>query len=101
MPGERVTVLYPNKDGARFNFDYYMQKHVPWVAGLVGSKIEVYRGISSTSGGASAFVCIASIPINSVSEFQEILAKHGAAMLADIPNYTNIEPLVQFDEVLP
>ena len=101
MSLQRVTVLYPNKDGARFDFDYYLQKHIPWVAGLVGNKIEVRRGIASTSGGASGFVCIASIPIHSMKDFQDILAKHGAAILADIPNYTNIEPIVQFDEVLP
>jgi hypothetical protein len=30
-----------------------------------------------------------------------MFSKHGAEILADIPNYTNIEPIIQFDEVLP
>ena len=97
---QRVTVLYANKDGATFNFDYYTKKHVPWVAGLVGNKIEVRRGISSVSGGAASFVCVATIFINSMEEFQALFATHGRAILADIPNYTNIQPTVQFDEVL-
>jgi uncharacterized protein (TIGR02118 family) len=97
---ERVTVLYPNKDGAQFNFDYYTKKHIPWVAGLVGKSIEVRRGISSATGSPPPFVCLATIQVNSIAEFQTVFAKHGAEILADIPNYTNIEPFVQFDEIL-
>lgn len=97
---QRVTVLYPNGTDTRFDFDYYLSKHVPWVAGLVGQKIEVRRGISSPTGSPAAFVCIATIFVNSVEEFQSVLAEHGAKIFADIPNYTNSEPVVQFDEVL-
>jgi uncharacterized protein (TIGR02118 family) len=98
---QRVTVLYPNKDGASFDFDYYMKKHIPWVAGLVGKGIEVRRGISSVTGGPAPFVCQATILVNSIDEFQGVFAKRGAEILADIPKYTNIEPFVQFDEILP
>jgi uncharacterized protein (TIGR02118 family) len=97
---QRVTVLYPNGTDTRFDFDYYLSKHVPWVAGLVGQKIEVRRGISSPTGSPAAFVCIATIFVNSLEEFQDVLAQHGAKIFADIPNYTNSQPIVQFDEVL-
>ena len=97
---QRVTVLYPNKDGAKFNFDYYTRKHVPLVAGLVGKSIEVRKGLSSVSGAPAPFVCVATINVNTIDEFQTVFAKHGAEILADIPNYTNIEPFVQFDEIL-
>ena len=97
---QRVTVLYPNREGATFNFDYYTQKHVPWVAGLVGRSIEVRRGISSASGSSVPFVCVATINVDTIAEFQSVFAEHGAAIMADIPNYTNIEPFVQFDEIL-
>lgn len=97
---QRVTVAYPNKTDAKFDFDYYMKKHIPFVAGLVGKSIEVRRGISSVTGSVAAFVCVATIPIDSVAAFQATFALHGAEMLADIPNYTNIEPIVQFDEIL-
>jgi uncharacterized protein (TIGR02118 family) len=97
---QRVTVLYPNKDGAHFDFDYYMQKHIPMVEGLTGNRIEVRRGLSSASGATAPFVCVATIQVNSLDEFQAVFAKHGAAIMADIPKYTDIEPFVQFDEVL-
>jgi len=97
---ERVTVVYPNKNDATFDFDYYMKKHVPWVAKLTGNKIEVRRGISSAAGSSAPFVCVATILIDSVAEFQAVFAQHGAEILADVPKYTNIEPIVQFDEIL-
>jgi uncharacterized protein (TIGR02118 family) len=97
---ERVTVVYPNKADAKFDFAYYMSKHIPWVAGLVGHKIEVRRGISTATGAPAAFVCVATIPIDSLASFQTIFTQHGAKILADIPNYTNIEPIVQFDEIV-
>jgi hypothetical protein len=45
------------------------------------------------------YVCIATIAA-SIAEFQAVLARHGAEILADVPNYTNIEPILQFDELL-
>jgi uncharacterized protein (TIGR02118 family) len=67
----------------------------------MGRSIEVRGGISSATGSPAAFVCAATIPIDSVAAFQAMFAQHGAEILADIPNYTNIEPIVQFDEILP
>jgi uncharacterized protein (TIGR02118 family) len=99
MPTQCVTVVYPNKDGSKFDFDYYMQKHIPWVASLVGRKIEVRRGISAAAGSVAPYVCIATIAA-SIAEFQAVLARHGAEILADVPKYTNIEPIIQFDEIL-
>ena len=97
---EVVTVLYPNKDGGRFDFEYYMKKHVPWVAGLLGKSIEVRRGLASPTGASAHFVCMATINVNSIDEFQPMFAKHGPKILDDLRNFTNIEPMVQFDEVL-
>ena len=96
----QVTVLYPNGEGARFDFDYYTRKHVPWVAGLVGQKIEVRKGLSAPGGAPAPFLCVASIHISSIEDFQAVLAQHGAQIMADIANYTNVQPLIQIDEVL-
>jgi hypothetical protein len=32
---ERVSVVYPNKTDAKFDFGHYTPKHIPFVAGLV------------------------------------------------------------------
>lgn len=99
MATQRITVIYPNNDGSKFDFDYYMQKHIPWVAKLFGTSIEVRRGISAPDSSAAPYVCIAAIAA-SIADFEAVFAKHGQEILADVKNYANIEPDVQFDEVL-
>jgi len=39
-----VTVTYPSKHDAKFDFDYYMPKHIPMVSRLLGTSIEVSKG---------------------------------------------------------
>jgi uncharacterized protein (TIGR02118 family) len=95
-----VTVLYPSKDDAKFDFDYYMKRHIPLVTRLLANNIEVSKGISSVTGAPPAFVCTARIRINSIEEFSAAMAQHGVTILGDIPNYTKIEPIIQIDEVL-
>jgi uncharacterized protein (TIGR02118 family) len=100
MPAQRVTVIYPTKEGWTFDFEYYMSKHIPMVSKMVGKGIEVRRGLSDATGATAPYVCVATILTDNITEFQAVLAKHGAEILGDVPNYTNIEPVVQFDEIV-
>jgi len=70
------------------------------VTGLLGTSIEVCKGLSSPTGAPPTNICVARIRINSTEEFSSAMAQHGAKIMGDIPNYTNIEPQIQMDEVL-
>ncbi len=37
----KVSVMYPNKDGARFDHDYYKNKHMPLVKARMGDSLQV------------------------------------------------------------
>ena len=54
-----LTVLYPNKEGAKFDFEYYMHTHIPFANGLLGHDFKVTKGIASAQGGQAAFLCTA------------------------------------------
>ena len=95
-----MTVLYPSKQGALFDFEYYMQKHIPLANGLLGHEFKVSRGISSAQGGQPPFLCIARMEIGEVEEFMPVLVRHVEALGKDIPNYTNVEPVIQFEQML-
>ena len=97
----KVSVLYANRDGATFDMDYYCNVHVPLVRRLLGDALkggEVDQGIS-TLLGPTAYVAIGHLWFDSVDAFQASLATHGAEIMADIPKYTNIEPVIQISEV--
>ena len=72
-----VTIVYPNKDGATFNFDYYLSHHMPMVAKLLGSDLEVRKGMAAPTGDRAPYVCICSVRINSVDEYVATMTKDG------------------------
>lgn len=99
----RVTVLYPHTENARFDWDYYLQSHVPMVAARFGAAARttsIEQGIAGGLPGAPApFVAVASFTFDSVAAFQEAFGPHSAEILADIPHYTSIQPTVQISEI--
>jgi uncharacterized protein (TIGR02118 family) len=100
----RVNVLYPTRDGARFDFDYYLQRHIPMVKDLLQpfglTEVNVDHGIAGlTPGSPAIYVCIGSLQFPSIDALQKGMEAHGAAILADVPQYTNIEPELQVSEV--
>jgi uncharacterized protein (TIGR02118 family) len=95
-----VTIIYPNKEGAKFDFDYYVKTHIPMGVKIFGNNYEVRRGLHGHDGSRPSFLCVVRLRIQSVDEFMNVMKHEGAKLIHDIPNYTNIEPIIQFDEVL-
>ncbi len=96
-----VSVLYPAKSGGRFDLDYYMQKHIPLVKSRWGplglGRVEVLRCTGAPSG-AGPYQLIALLTFASPDAFQEAAKQHAKEILGDIPNFTDVEPVVQFNE---
>lgn len=99
----RVHVMYPKQDGGNFDYDYYLDKHIPLVQELLGSalkEIRVYRGGPGPDGSPESFVTMASLFFDNHEVFGESFGPHAEQILGDIPNFTNIPPVVQIDERL-
>lgn len=99
----RVSVLYPRKEGAAFDWEYYLGTHIPMVERKLGSALTgmaVEQGIAGGSPDSpAAFVAMAHLSFESVQDFQDAFALNGADIMADIPQYTSIEPVIQVSEV--
>ena len=99
----RVNVFYPRKDGARFDWAYYIDKHVPMVARKFGSAakgVSVEQGLAGgTPGSPPSFVAMAHFTFESVEAFQAVFAPHAAEIMADISKYTSIEPIIQISDI--
>ena len=53
----KVSVLYPNREGTKFDIAYYLNHHIPMVRQLLGSALEgvsVEHGISGEEPGSPA-----------------------------------------------
>ena len=99
----RVTVLYPHQEGARFDWSYYLGTHVPMVnrkLGMAAKAGSIDQGISGGVPGTPApYVAIAHFTFDSVAAFQAAFAPHSQEIMADIPKYTSIEPVIQISEI--
>jgi len=100
-----VTVLYPKTADSRFDLDYYLTTHTPLVRelltpmGLTG--IDLEQGLA---GGAPntppAYTLIGKLNFTTIEELQAALMTHGPALMGDIPNFTDVQPVMQISRSL-
>jgi uncharacterized protein (TIGR02118 family) len=99
----KVSVMYPNKEGTKFDMQYYLQHHIPLVRQLVGSArkgVWVEQGISGFEPGSSApYVASGHLLFDSSETFHASFGPHARAIMEDIPKYTNSQPTIQVGEV--
>jgi uncharacterized protein (TIGR02118 family) len=101
----RISVLYPNEAGKKFDYDYYTNKHMKLVRDRLGSfgvvRTEVDKGMAGGAPGSSApYVAIGHVYASTLADFQKGMGQHGKEIMADIPNYTNIQPQMQISEII-
>ncbi|WP_097460417.1 EthD family reductase [Mangrovitalea sediminis] len=100
----KVSVMYPNTPGARFDHDYYRDKHMPLVKSLMGDYCRFYtvdKGLSGGAPGAPAtYVGMCHIFCESLEAFQAGFGPHAREILADVANYTDLQPMMQISEVV-
>ena len=101
-----ISSIYPRIEGYRFDFDYYLNRHMPrsiellsGAKGFVGVSVE--KGIDLEEPRIdSSYVAMCHYYFDSLEDFMTAFAPHAEELQGDIPNYTNIEPTIQINEVL-
>ena len=100
----KVSVMYPNTPGVRFNHDYYRDTHMPLVKARMGDRCKYYtidKGLAGGAPGAPAtYVGMCHIFCESVADFEAGFSPHAEEILGDIPNYTDLSPVIQISEVV-
>jgi uncharacterized protein (TIGR02118 family) len=102
----RVSILYPNRKDSRFDFPYYVETHMPMSIRLLSTHagfkgVSVERGLGgATPGSEPTHIAMCHFLFNSVDDFMAAFMPHAEALQGDMPNYTDIEPVIQFNEVL-
>lgn len=100
----KVSVMYPHQAGARFDHAYYRDKHMPLVKARMGDALHSYTVDKGLSGGAPGsaptYVGMCHLFCDTVESFQAGFGPHAKEILADIPNYTDLQPVMQISEVV-
>ena len=92
----RLSVLYPETEGATFDHDYYRDSHVPLCCKTWGLEAaEVDKGMNGP------YVAAVHFRFDSMDAMQKAMGSPDTAkVIADVPNYTTITPIQQLSEIL-
>ncbi len=98
-----LTVLYPWQEDAKFDFAYYRDEHLVMLARLYGDavgKMVVRKGLRKGDGSPPAFIASVNIEILSMEGFEAAGKQHFPTLAADVPNFSNIKPVGQIEEIV-
>jgi len=100
----KVSVMYPNKPGARFDHDYYRTKHVPLIKSRMGAALKYYtidKALMDSEGKPlGAYVAMCHLLCDSLDAYQASFGPHAQEIRGDIPNFTDGTSIHQISEVV-
>ncbi len=93
----RLSVFYPSAEGATFDHDYYLEKHVPLALRAWGlATAEIDKGVDGP------YVAAVHFAFDSIDALGAAMGSEATGeVLADVANYTNIAPVLQTSEIIP
>lgn len=97
-----MQVLYPVGNDTTFDYDYYATKHMEIVGANMGphiDKVVVTKGLAGGPDTPPAFHAVATIVCKDQAALDALLAA-SAPVMADIPNFTNVQPQLLLGEVI-
>ncbi|TEA15695.1 hypothetical protein C8034_v002303 [Colletotrichum sidae] len=98
-----ISVVYPNEPDAKYDVDYYINKHMP----LAGSTWKssglkswsVVKYVPGPDGAEPQYAFAGILQWDSLENFQKGLASPDTAkIMADVPNYSNKQPVFLIGE---
>ena len=100
----KVSVMYPFAEDKTFNMEYYETKHMPMVAGYLGSNLVKYtieKGVASgIPNQPLPYMAIGIFYVKSLSDYQAAIGPNRDAIRADFKNYTDVAPIILVSEVV-
>jgi uncharacterized protein (TIGR02118 family) len=99
----RVSVMYANRRKPRFDMVYYLNRHLPMVATLLGSALKgatVDEGLAGGIPGAPPpYLMMTHLMFESVAAYEAAVAPHMQTILGDVPEFTNCQAVIQISTV--
>jgi uncharacterized protein (TIGR02118 family) len=100
---EVMTIVYPNGDGVRFDFDYYEKTHMHNIMRAYGKSIQRFefrRGLPGADGARPTYLATITIWISDPKAFDAAAAEHQAGLRADVSKFTNATLIAQRDKIV-
>ncbi len=96
----RVSVMYPNEKGKRFDLEYYVHQHMGLCRKLMGPAVLVKAEVDKAADPNAPFVCIGHLYFKTMEDFQNGFFPHAGDLAADVAKCTDITPQLQISEIV-
>ena len=102
----RVVIMYPKTPDSHFNMDYYRDHHIPLVREIFGGLslrcIEIDKGLANAFPNQPfPYESISYFHFENIDDFQNVMmSPRGGQIVGDMQNYTNVQPLIQINQVV-
>lgn len=101
----KISILYPIEAGTRFDMDYYLKVHMPMsierlanAAGFIGVTVE--EGMTGAEPASPPkYVAMCDYLFESFDAFMNAFLPHADLLQGDMPNYTDVTPVIQVNAV--
>lgn len=95
----RLSAIYPQTETSTFDMDYYLNEHIPLVTELFAPlSVEVNEGVSGAEEGSPPpYAVMTDITFATLEDLQNAVATHGAEIIGDIPNFTDVQAQLQIN----
>ena len=97
-----LQVLYPVTGGDKFDYGYYAGTHMKLVNEHMGAHIQstvVTKGLAGGPDTPAPYYAVATILFADQEAMQAAMGAAGPVM-ADLPNFTNVQPQILIGEVI-
>ncbi len=91
-----VTILYPRTEDSTFDMEYYTSSHMPMFAESLG---DACHGWGAAAIAEGKYAAMGWAMVTDQEGFNAGMAAHGATIMGDVPNYTNVQPELLIGEV--
>jgi uncharacterized protein (TIGR02118 family) len=101
----KISILYPHRQEARFDMDYYLKTHMPMsierLSAHPGFKgVSVERGLGGEIPGSDpTYIALCHFLFASIEDFLAAFNPHAEFLQSDMPHYTDIKPIIQISAV--
>ncbi|MBK8565679.1 MAG: EthD family reductase [Saprospiraceae bacterium] len=100
-----VSIYYPNANDIRFDLEYFRTKHLPMIDHLLNpmglQKVIVEQGIGTPMPSEPApYAVITRLLFNNIEEMEMGMGHCGTALMDDVANFFNHQPIVQISREL-
>ena len=95
-----LNVLYPNKDGAKFDMDHYLTSHIPMLKRVLGSALKgciVEQGLGGRDRGTKAeFAVLCHLRFDSAESYQQAIGPVAGQIRNDVANRESCDEVAAF-----